>query len=599
MDQGVKLPVKLKYFSEQDYIAALDEDKSGLPLVDEGQRLFFLDEEGSDISHDDALTFKFSIDKVYGKSNKDGKTPLRFILAADENVLDDGYKIKATSSSVTVSARCSDGLVNGLYSLLEHVGIMFTHTDHTYYPSRKNLFLPIGEKCFNPAFPWRNVYSKETWHNDWARRLRLNGVIDIADRSLRPEGWTPYKENEDTPPRLWGTWCHSMFDLLPPSEFFSSHPEYYTLIGGKRRVKTTNFGTTLETAICPSSEGAYQETKKRLLDLIEKNPSAKYWDVSIMDNWFIKGCECPQCKKLAREESSPIAPYLKFLNRLADEIHAVHPDVCLSTLAYLYTYKPPKHMKASDNLLIKLCSMPGSNRSPYSHPETKGSRQFAAFMKQWRDCAKNIVIWDYVVDFKHLMMPFPNFSVLSPNLKFFKENGARGVFSQASREWGSENAEMRAYLLSHLMFDADTDVEKLLSRYIAVTYGNAAETVTDYFNALLAHLYEGKEELGMFMPPSAHSRSYLKPSYVTAHIRDLEKALSETEEDSVADKHLKRLLVGLYYVVVNNRGYDKDYKRDRARLLIEYAESTRVERFAETKHYLKDYKALLEKKFKL
>lgn len=599
MDKEIKLPIELKRFSEQDYVSSLDADKSGLPLIDEGQRLFFLDESNSALTSEDAATFKFAIDKVYGRSSKDGKTPISFVLSTDDGIRDDGYKIKATSSSLTVSARCYDGLSNGLYAFLEYVGIMFTHTDHTYYPSRKNLFFPIGEKCYNPVFPWRNVYSKETWHNDWAKRLRLNGVIDIGDRSLRPDGWTPYKENEDTPPRLWGTWCHSMFDLLPPSEFFSSHPEYYTMIGGKRKVKTTTFGTTLETAICPSSKGAYQETKKRLLDLIEKNPSAKYWDVSIMDNWFIKGCECPQCKKLAREEGSPMAPYLKFLNRLADEVHALHPDVCLSTLAYLYTYKPPKKMKASDNLLIKLCSMPGSNRSPYSQPTTKGSRQFNAFMQKWTSCANNIVIWDYVVDFKHLMMPFPNYSVLAPNLKFFKENGARGVFSQASREWGSENAEMRAYLLAHLMFDDKTDVETLLSRYIAVTYGDAADTVTDYFNALSTHLYEGKEELGMFMPPSAHSRSYLKPRYVEKHISDLENALRNAEEGSVAEKHLKRLLVGLYYVVVNNSGYNKTYKRDCARFLIEYAESTRVERFAETKHYFKDYKALLEKKFKL
>ncbi len=597
MDKEIKLPVQIPDFDEEAYILSLDEVKTGLPLVDEGRRMFFV-EESSLVDSSDVDFLKDALSKVYG-AGKDGKTPFKFALVDDYEITDDGYKFVATAKDFTIVARCKDGLTNGIYGFLEYVGIMFTHSDYTYYPQRKNLFFPIGEKVFNPVFPWRNVYSKETWLNGWAKRIRLNGVIDIADRSHRPEGWAPFKENEDTPPRLWGTWCHSMFDFLPPSEFFDTHPEYYTQIGGKRRHKTTYFGTTLETALCPSSEGAYNVVKERLLALIEKNPTAKYWDVSIMDNWFIKGCGCKECKKLAKQEGSPMAPYLKFLNRLADEIHQIHPNVYISTLAYLYTYKPPKTMKASDNLLIKLCSMPGSNRSPYSYPETKGSKQFNSFMKQWKNCAKNIIIWDYVVDFKHLVMPFPNFSVLAPNLDFFKENGAEGVFSQASRELGSENAEMRAYLLAHLMFDKTADTEQILARYLKVVFGDASDDVRTFLNDCLTHLYEKDHELGMFMPPSAHKNSYLKKEYVNGYLRTLEKALEKTEKGGIAEKHVKRLLVGVYYVIINNSGYHKLLKKDCAKLLIDYSQETKIERFAETKNYFSEYKALLEKKFDL
>ena len=59
--------------------------------------------------------------------------------------------------------------------------------------------------------------------------------------------------------------------------------------------------------------------------------------------------------------------------------------------------------------------------------------------------SKDIIVWDYVIQFNHLLSPFPNLQVLQPNIQFFAENGVNAMFEQGNREVGGEFAALRSY----------------------------------------------------------------------------------------------------------------------------------------------------------
>ena len=146
-------------------------------------------------------------------------------------------------------------------------------------------------------------------------------------------------------------------------------------------------------------------------------------------------------------------------------------------------------MKAEPNVVIKLCSMPGDQASAYLDGANANSAEFKAQVEEWSKITDKIVVWDYVVNFAHLLMPFPNFAVQAKNQQFYEENKIIGVFHQASREKGGEFASLRAYVLSRLMWEGSkTDVAGCVSKYVAAYYGAAAPKIIEYMNLCASEL---------------------------------------------------------------------------------------------------------------
>lgn len=66
---------------------------------------------------------------------------------------------------------------------------------------------------------------------------------------------------------------------------------------------------------------------------------------------------------------------------------------------------------------------------------------------------------------------------------------------------------MRAWVLAQMMWKgSDTDVNELLAKYIAATYGDAAPEIAEYVNALAANFHAEQEPLGLYDTPSAHKK---------------------------------------------------------------------------------------------
>ena len=82
-------------------------------------------------------------------------------------------------------------------------------------------------------------------------------------------------------------------------------------------------------------------------------------------------------------------------------------------------------------------------------------------------------LWDYCIQFRSLVSPFPNLRVLGPNIRFFTENNVRSLFSQCNREIGGEFHELRGYLLAKLMWDPSVDEREVLTDFLNGYYKQA------------------------------------------------------------------------------------------------------------------------------
>lgn len=542
-------------------------EKGGVTLLENGEvKVTVVYSEGASESLIAAADFMAAtIDRMSGSSGvrtavkKGGESGFSIYVGRAANsalidlsdVKDDGYKLEIKPEGIYIVGKTDDATRNGIYDFLEtHLECMYVSPENTYVPLCPTVKLALEEKTVNPTITWRKVYQYESVQNGWYERLKMNGtIVKEGENSIEL-----YNE--------WGTWCHSSFEFVPPEKYFDEHPEYYAKFLGKRRYQFNVLGRTFPTHLCYTNEEVYQIAEAELVKRIEANPEVKFWDFSIMDTYFAT-CRCKECKKFNKEAGSEMGTLLAFLNRLADAIRDDYPDVYLSTLAYQRVKNPPKNMKCAPNLCINVCAFPGTQSYPYStEGGIKASREFAERVVEWGKICDNILVWDYVVNFTHLKLPFPNFEFQKENLEFYLENNIRFVFHQGSREPMDENAEMRTYLLSRQLWDKDVDLKALAKKYVAVVYGDAAGLVEEYMDTANAAMIESGADLSLYDSPKKHKNGYLAPKLTDKYLELTEKMLEVAENsDTVNVKAVEMLRVNALYAKMTDASWDYRAKK--------------------------------------
>jgi hypothetical protein len=312
----------------------------------------------------------------------------------------------------------------------------------------------------------------------------------------------------------WGMWVHTMFRLVPADVYLDSHPEYYSLRNGVRT----------KDQLCLSNPAVLQITIDSLKAQISRNPTAKYWSISQMDNYNF--CECDNCKKTNAVDSSASGSLIQFVNNVA----AAFPDKVISTLAYQYSRKAPLKTKPAKNVNIMLCTIECDRSKPIESDKSKGS--FYDDLKNWSALTKNIIVWDYVINFSNSCSPFPNLHVLKPNLQLFKKFGVVMHFQQGWPSYGGEMEELRAYLISKLLWNMDIDIDSVKNDFLKGYYEEAAPFIKNILDTMEFVLKKSGKPLLIYEHPFAHRDDYLSPSLIKFYYEQIGRAIIETLRNS-------------------------------------------------------------------
>ena len=410
-----------------------------------------------------------------------------------------GNKSEEGTFSISIKADKIDiigigkGLDYGVYSFLEHLlGCRYYAKDGLYLPDLKEFSLPSDYfMTYSPLIDFRLNYNYEAFQDGYPQWHKLSNIPG---------------ENNLTKKSDWGMWVHTLFTLLPPKDYFQTNPEYFSLRNG---VRTPD-------QLCLSNKAVLKIVIDSLQSQINRNPSAKYWSVSQMDNYNF--CECDACKKIDKKEGSPSGSLLQFVNNVA----AAFPNKIISTLAYQYSRKAPKNIQPLQNVNIMLCTIECDRSKPIDSDTTMGS--FYDDLKQWSALTKDIIIWDYVINFNNLCSPFPNLPVLQPNLQFFTKFGVKMDFQQGLTGNGGELKELRAYLISKLLWNPNVNVDSIRQDFLLGYYGAAGVFVDSILNEMNRSLAVSKQPLLIYEHPFAHANDYLSPNNLKKYFDWIEKA---------------------------------------------------------------------------
>ena len=296
----------------------------------------------------------------------------------------------------------------------------------------------------------------------------------------------------------WGLFVHTFEVLVPPEKYGESNPEYYSLINGERNVVTQ---------LCLTNQDMFDVLVKDLRKRINENPKAKYWSVSQNDN--DKYCQCGPCTKLNKKYGNvPSGSIVWFTNKVAREF----PDKIISTLAYWYTRVAPKNIEIEPNVNIMLCNIESTREKPVFDTDPA----FTKDLQDWGKMSKDILIWDYNIQFANPISPFPNLHTIGPNIKFYRENNVNALFMQATGN-KAELGQLRSYLISKLMWDPDADDNEIIDEFLGGYYGPAAEYMREYIDRMREALTETPFRLFIFGDPRDAINNYLSAEKISLY----------------------------------------------------------------------------------
>jgi len=494
------------------------------------------------------------------------------------------FIIRSDGKTLLIAGGNTRGTMYGVNSYLaDYLGCRWYTREVEKIPAQPTIKLAKIEDRQKPAFEYRQPYYHEASDTTWALHNRLN--ISNMPVSLGG-GYVIFP------------FVHTFNQLVPPTKYFKSHPEYFAEVNGKRAISQ----------LCLTNPDVVKVSVATVFDWIKTHPDANVF--SIDQNDFAGFCTCANCKELDEKEGSHSGTLLHFVNQIADTVAKAYPNVQLQTLAYDYTEIPPKTLRPADNVMIRLCHYAYCSAHPLG--KCDDHKQYVERLEQWKKISKRITIWDYYTQFNKYLMPYPNLETVKHDVKFYADRGVVGLFAQGNNvpdDGRGEFTELRAWVFSQLMWNPEQDGQKLVDEFVQNVYGDASGYISEYIKLLHDQVKPDSINFSIWTEPEDVSYLGIKTIQKSDSLFSLAKNVAKN--DSALLKRVERaylpiVFIKLYLHTIGGDDYISegklaetlnDYKRiiadNRITRTAEGAEPGNISKFIEAvetaEHYVKDW----------
>ena len=438
---------------------------------------------------------------------------------------DEGFAIKTCGPHLIIAGGRLRGTMYGVYSFLEDaLGCRWYSSKVSYIPKQQTIVLKPLNIIRKPSFDYRDMWYYDAWDADWAARNKLNGNSPRLD--VARGGKITYA----------GYFSHSFCLLVPNDPYLKEHPEYFSLVNGKR------VGGKYEGQLCLTNPDVLKVVTAGALRWLDENPQATL--VSVTQNDNRNHCQCDRCRAVDEEEGSPSGALLRFVNAVADEIAKTHPNVLVDTFAYTYTEKPPKVTKPRPNVLIRACSIRNCQHHGYEY--CSHSASFMQNLRGWNKITEHLYIWHYSTVFPHYLMPFPDLYELASDIPMYKRNGVKGLFVQGNYSPGGGGwmDELKAYVCAHLMWDTGVSARAVQTDFLNGYFGKAGKPIGEWIDMLHREVMIRNIHGTIFQRSDA---PYLTPEIMSAGERLFDEAERAADSPEVLER-VKHARLGIEYV---------------------------------------------------
>lgn len=355
--------------------------------------------------------------------------------------------------------------------------------EHEYVPRRERLDLPGEGEILRRSsdFTLRDYWTSSPDTVDFAVKNRLNlismGAAPKGDALgfLRDRGVTLRG-----PGHIWG-------HFVPDKALFATHPEYFPLLQGERRVN----GRTA----CFSNPEVRRIFFDNLRTYLRANPEwdiFAFWAEDIADPFY---CGCAECARMSLPEW-----YLTLVNEAAQVLAEELPRARFEFIAYHGTRNPPaRPMRLhadGRNMLLDICV--GYTRDIYQPlaKATYGSAEVHSMYRNWRRYLEEIGYQGQVMLMEYYnLCEAPNqgprgrallwpMDTIREDTRFYRADGLDGLGDWVCFRRLCWPSPFFLWTWLQLYSDGDTPVDAYKDDFYPKYFGRVGAPVRAYMDAL-------------------------------------------------------------------------------------------------------------------
>jgi len=407
----------------------------------------------------------------------------------------DGFVIHPNASRITIAGPSAWGTEFGVDEFLErYVGVrwLMPGADWEDVPAHTSLTVALENTIREePAFFARSYeFTGYATRTRWMRDMRLHYKIKFE---------------------------HNLFNLLPPSKYLETNPEFYP--------EGAELSLDYTWQPCFKAEGIVDESIKVINAYFDEHPEATSYSVGINDTTHF--CENDYkdnvtYNSLGMVDMSNI--YFKWLKDVSEGVFAKHPDKFLGTYAYFNTYDPPTNVKLDPRVYVFITD----DRMSWGDPDMK--QRGHELSEAWANTGASVGFYDYLYGSPYVV-PRNAYQLMEDQYRYAKSIGVRAYYSELYPNFGEGP---KPYLSAKLQWNPNLDKDDILQDWYERAVGTAAAVDLKAYYAIWQRFWEVDIfESDWFLSwKNSTSRTNFMPLLSPAYVANIK------EEDLVESRRL-------------------------------------------------------------
>lgn len=396
----------------------------------------------------------------------------------------EAYSLHSDGNLLYLVGSTDRGTLYAVYEYLSRLGCRWL------IPGREGEAIP--KRAELPAFQFDEIHRPANWRRDladfndiepylfhWLAANRINSAAAQSQMEASWGGLIRHYWDVRGGAVLTRFFGHSYAQLVP-RELFATHPDWFALIRGERRVEALDgyWNAPFATQFCTSNPEAVQHVIRTVERFFEQNPDYQTFGLIPVDggSW----CECASCQAQDRPPRGHAGRVIALANAVAEAIHPRFPDKEILVLAYADRYlEPPEGLEVHPNVRVQVCLWPHPLQ-PITGPQTEEGQYYLEQFRRW--AARRCRLGTWIYELYSAPTPFDlSLRAMALNARTYRDLGADYVLHECggARTW--QQNPLATWCWMQLAWDPDQDWQALIRDFCEHFYGTAGPTVARLF----------------------------------------------------------------------------------------------------------------------
>ncbi len=464
---------------------------------------------------------------------------------------EDGFIIRTEKERIILGGNSPRATLYSVYGFLEkYLGCGWCIPGDDTVPESRTIAVSAIDDVEKPAFSYRAIVNfpytaqRAVKELDWMAKNRINwshvatnGPI-LWGRENSRETFIPELKKRGLHLQFGG---HTFFTWVPPSRYFAAHPEYYSLIKGKRAPYS----------LCVSNPEVVLAAAENIKQFIKENPEMDVIDLWIEDreHW----CDCADCRAIDGEKHSlywdfdqarlkegfpkPARLYsrskscLLFVNKVAKEVAKEHPKVMLNFLAYANLCDPPEDVSVGENVLVGFAGLPRHWSGPMNSPDIPLHKAYSSAIEAWAKKTKNLYIYDYYGQYigyeQAAVAP-----IIQGDLNYYRQLGIDKMSSESANWYNPGRVYMpvNLYVYARLVWNPDVKWQEVVEDFCRY-YGKAASPMTRHWLRIQEETRSAEQCRSEYLADIEEAKSLAENETIRTRIQLVKDAWKQAARD--------------------------------------------------------------------